>query len=749
MTAWSILDHVGRLASETPDGPALIDGDEVLTWDALARRVVRATGSLLGTDDAEPGERLAVVADDPISSIIATLAVLRAGAVAALIPAGLTARERLAAIEAFGRPRFVGRSLAIAASDGPFVPGLVGPRAVDPALRAVIVLTSGTSGQPKGVVLPEACLAASADLWLAVLPPATGWLLALGLSHVAGLGVVWRAIRAGVPIRVAPAGDPAAQLSALGSERPMSHVSLVPAQLARLLDAAGGERPAGLRAVLIGGGPVPPALVVRALDEGWPVYPTYGLSEAGSGVTVLKADAARLAPASVGQPLPGVGIWIDEPGPDGVGEILVTTPAGYSGYVGEAPRQPSDAIRTGDLGHIDAEGRLYVVDRRTDRIVRGGENISPAEVEAVLELHPGVAEAAVVGRPDPTWGQVPFAAIVARAGANVPSDADLAEHARASLAGFKVPAAWLRLDALPRTDSGKLRRQAVRALVDGSPAGILARPGGDWIGWRRTRGVDSPPDEVPLLILPGTLSTAAQVDPIATALAAGGIDVHAIDRRGSGTSRFHRVEPLDIGVHIADLVAYLDARGLAAAALVGISFGGVLALELAARHPDRVLTVVAWEPPYAPLADDAGRAWFAEVATLTALDHRHEGPDAAAETFLRAVAGDAAWDRLSERGRVLVWAEGDGALADSALLGLRPDGLGRIAAPTLILTGDRSRAMYGPLADAIARRVTGSRRLTLPGMTHTSPITDSRSFAAAVRTWLIEARVLPAAAVPR
>ena len=223
---------------------------------------------------------------------------------------------------------------------------------------------------------------------------------------MAGLGVVWRAIRDGVPVRILPPADAPALLRALRSTPPPSHVSLVPSQLARLLDAAHDAPPPDtLRAVLLGGGPVPATLVERAVRAGWPVVPTYGLSEMGSGVTALSAAEAALAPASAGRPLPGMTLRIADPGPDGVGEIVVAGPSRSSGYLGEPPVPADEPVRSGDLGRLDQAGRLVVVDRRTDRIVRGGENIDPSEVEAVLEQHPAVAEAAIVGRPDDAWGR--------------------------------------------------------------------------------------------------------------------------------------------------------------------------------------------------------------------------------------------------------------------------------------------------------------------------------------------------------
>ncbi len=650
-----------------------------------------------------------------VQAAVSVLAIVRAGAVAAPLPSGRTPAET-AAILALLDP--------VLGPDGDEVarPG----RALDDP--GVVVLTSGTTAAPRGVVLPSAALDASAAAWLGALPPATGWLLALGLSHVAGIGVLWRAMAGRVPIRIEAPGDAGAQLAALRGSPALSHVSLVPTQLGRLLDEAGdGPPPPTLRAVLLGGGIIPPDLVTRAAEAGWPVVPTYGLSEAGSGVTALPADEARTHPTSAGRALPGVSVSISDPDADGIGEIVVGTPARFAGYVGEAT---SDGpIHTGDLGRLDDAGRLYVVDRRTDRIVRGGENVSPAEVEAVLTGLPWIADAAVVARREDDLGQVPIAAIVLSPDEVDPGDDAILRACRDSLAGYKVPAAVIRLDAMPRTAGGKLRREAVRALVDGGSSGILARPGGDEIGWRVTGS-----GPAPIVLLPGTLSNAAQLGRLATELAgAGDATIHAIDRRGMGTSRLADPAPLDVDVHVRDLVAYLDARGIDRARVLGVSFGAVVALELAARHPERVESLVAWEPPYGPAADEATRRRFATLAADTAAAHRASGAAGAAETFLRAVAGDAAWDRLPPKARDFLAREGDAALSDSALVGLDLVGLARISAPTTILTGASSEPFYAPIADALARRIPGARRRTLDGLAHPAPITDPVDIADAFR----------------
>ena len=206
------------------------------------------------------------------------------------------------------RSRPSSQSLVLRDGDLAFEPhGSVNlPDRRDPEAAAVVVLTSGTTGRPKGVVLSSRAMAASADAWLGVLPPATGWAMPLGIGHVAGLGIVWRAIRDRVPVHLLPPADPAALLETLRADPAPSHVSLVPGQLVRLLDAVGDAAPpSALRAVLLGGGTIPAGLVARAATAGWPIVPTYGLSEMGSGVTALPAAEAATAPGTAGYPLPG------------------------------------------------------------------------------------------------------------------------------------------------------------------------------------------------------------------------------------------------------------------------------------------------------------------------------------------------------------------------------------------------------------------------------------------------------------
>jgi O-succinylbenzoic acid--CoA ligase len=227
--------------------------------------------------------------------------------------------------------------------------------------------------------------------------------------------------------------------------------------------------------VLLGGGPASQALLSRARGLGFPIALTYGLTEAASQVATRPpqnavADEADLAAGL--PPLPGVEIRIvDEAGEsvaeDVVGEIEVRGPTLMQGYLDD-PEATARAIRdgwlaTGDLGRLDAEGGLRVLDRRSDLIVSGGENVYPAELESVLVEHPDVAEAGVVGQPDAEYGERPLAYIVAAPGRRLEPDRVLA-FCRERLATYKVPVQLIEIQTLPRTASGKLLRRELKGL---------------------------------------------------------------------------------------------------------------------------------------------------------------------------------------------------------------------------------------------------------------------------------------------
>ncbi|MEO8084628.1 MAG: AMP-binding protein, partial [Ardenticatenales bacterium] len=381
------------------------------------------------------------------------------------------------------------------------------PPPVEPDRPQAVIFTSGTTGTPKGAVLTwgnhhanflgsRARLGHGAD---------DVWLVALPLHHVGGLAIVLRAAWDGSAMIVLPrfAADDVAR--AIGEDG-VTIVSLVPSTLRAVLDAwrerFGARRaPHALRAILLGGGPLAAAPVAEAIALGFPLAITYGLTEAASQVATTApgwtSDASAGAP-----PLDGVLVRIDRVDPgagvrevaragdDAAGEILVAGPTIFAGYW-EDPAATTRAIdggwlRTGDLGRLDAAGRLRVVGRRDARIVTGGENVDPAEVEAVLDGHPGIGASCVVGVPDATWGQIVVAVVEPARGAeaggteatspgSAPTDEAPASPDAAALrvwldgrlAGYKRPRRVVVVAALPRTAAGKLRRGEVERLAAG------------------------------------------------------------------------------------------------------------------------------------------------------------------------------------------------------------------------------------------------------------------------------------------
>jgi O-succinylbenzoic acid--CoA ligase len=412
MYAW-----LNRAATLAPDRVAIERGDERLTYAALLGRASDAAARL-AADGVAPGTRWPLAQADPLAFAIELHGALLRGAAVVPIDLRLSAEEQ-----------------TLRRADAP----LVG------AGTATVMYTSGTTSAPKPVEL-------SFDNWLANalgsaaalgLDPGERWLCVMPLAHVGGLSILLRSTVYATTVVQHGRFDTGAVLTALmDPDQRVTLVSLVPTMLTRLLDA-GLERPPALRWALLGGGPIPTALLERAAAAGVPVAPTYGMTEACSQI------------ATFGVPLPGVELSFG-----GDGEVLVRGPVVSAGAL-----SGDGWLHSGDLGELDSAGRLRIIGRRSDTIVSGGENVAPAEVEATLLEHPAVADVGVYAREDPEWGEAVVAKVVLRAGSGATSD-ELRSFTAQRLARFKVPKQIEFIDALPRTVSGKLLRRELSECAE-------------------------------------------------------------------------------------------------------------------------------------------------------------------------------------------------------------------------------------------------------------------------------------------
>jgi long-chain acyl-CoA synthetase len=490
----SLAALVRAAAAERPDAPAVVAGDQRLSWGELDAAVDRAAAGYAALGLAR-GDRVAVQMPNGVPWLRAALGALRAGLVVVPVNTAYTDPELEYVLGDSGA------ALLVASADRPPVGGVTictgppdddgtPPQVPDEAdAPSFLCYTSGTTGRPRGAILTAAALRANQQQCLAMTPPVVRAddrvLLVLPLFHVYGLNAGFGLVAAtGACAVLQETFDPRGSLALMAEERITAVPGAPPMYQAWLAaaDAAGSDAElrrgfAAMRMASSGAAPLPQEVWTAMRDRAAvTVWEGYGLTEA-SPVVASTLATGRAKPNCIGGPVPGVELELrdtatsesgHEPADDhleGPGEIWVRGPNLFAGYWPDGADGPGEDgwLGTGDLAYRDADGDLHLVDRRSDLILVSGFNVYPAEVERVLDAHPAIAESAVIGVPDPRTGSAVRAVVVRRPGQDVTFE-ELQEYAAGQLARYKVPTSVHFLTSLPHSLTGKVSRARLREL---------------------------------------------------------------------------------------------------------------------------------------------------------------------------------------------------------------------------------------------------------------------------------------------
>jgi long-chain acyl-CoA synthetase len=476
------LERAGR---SHPTRPAIAVGTgAALEYGALARRSAGMATALRTHHRLEPGDRVAIVAKNHPQYVEALFAIWWAGLVAVPVNAKLHATEVAWILEHCGaRLAYTSADCEASTSGVPTLtfgteayerdaadePADVTPRGPDDL--AWLFYTSGTTGRPKGAMLTHRNLMAMSLSFLTGVDPTqpTDALLhAAPMSHGSGLYALPVVCRAAVNVVPESGGFDADEVLACAAARPGTSMFAAPTMVRRLVEAPGEPAGAGFRSLIWGGAPMMVSDVLRALDRFGPcLTQIYGLGETPMTISVLAKDVVatrdleRLGSAGTVSPVVDVRIADD-------GEILVrgdTVMRGYWDDPDATARALAEGwLHTGDVGELTPDGYLHLRDRAKDLIISGGSNIYPREVEEVLTEHQAVTEVAVIGRPDPEWGEIVVAYVVGDA-----SPEALDRFCLERIARFKRPKVYVKVDALPKSNYGKILKKELRDLDAQAP----------------------------------------------------------------------------------------------------------------------------------------------------------------------------------------------------------------------------------------------------------------------------------------
>jgi long-chain acyl-CoA synthetase len=488
---------VREAAASAPDKTALAAGPTAVTWSELDRDVDRCAAGLIAAGHPA-GSRVGILLPNSVAFAVAYFGILRAGLVAVPLNTGYTAIElgyQLAdadvAIVVTDRERAVTlkeagdvTALVVDTGDGGWEELLAAGDGAAPAESlvggedlAVLLYTSGTSGRPRGAMLSHRALLANLDQLASIDPPVVAAddrvLLVLPLFHVyglnAGLGMVAKSGATGV---LAERFDPVETLALVRDLQVSGIVGAPPMYVAWSMLPDLGDSLSSVRVALSGAAPLPAAVLSSVLEaSGHHIFEGYGLTETAPVLTTTLCSSVA-KPGSVGRPVPGVELRIDvdsdvvdedDESADDPGEVVVRGANLFSGYWPDGAGGPDDDgwFRTGDIGYVDDDGDLFLVDRARDLIIVSGFNVYPREVEEALLGHDDVAEVAAVGVPHPYTGETVKVLVVPRQGSS-PSADELIEYAARRIARFKCPTAVEFVDELPHSLAGKVARGRLR-----------------------------------------------------------------------------------------------------------------------------------------------------------------------------------------------------------------------------------------------------------------------------------------------
>ncbi|MEA3320732.1 MAG: o-succinylbenzoate--CoA ligase [Bacillota bacterium] len=482
-----------KRAALTPDRIALEMEERTVTFSELYRNSLILTGKLVELG-VRRGDRISVFMANSIELVELLFALKNLGAITVLHNLRLTSKELSYQVEdAASRfilvdneqesglqksNEFKGTEKIVSFSKVHSLKGSDISLVEEFSLEEIdtIMYTSGTTGFPKGVKQSY-----GNHFWSATgsalnmgLHEDDCWLLAVPIFHISGLSILMRSVIYGMKVIIHRRFEAAAVHQDL-MERQVSIVSVVTTMLSNLLEQLGSKSyPPAFRCMLVGGGPVPRSILEECMRKSIPVYQTYGMTETCSQIVTLPPEFSISKIGSAGKPLfpCQLKVMVDgmEVGPMKTGEIVVKGPnvtAGYYNRDDSTFKAIKDGwLYTGDLGYVDEDGFLFVLDRRSDLIISGGENIYPAEIEAVLVSHPSIKEAGVTGMPDDRWGHIPVAFVVTGEKEELMEE-QLLSFVREQLAGYKVPKQIYVVENLPRNASNKLlRRELLKMLPD-------------------------------------------------------------------------------------------------------------------------------------------------------------------------------------------------------------------------------------------------------------------------------------------